>query len=75
MRAELLSTEGIKVYGFTDVRNRKLQNSICVPAQQVQKKESCFVISFIAKRGVGQALRAFLEGRGMTEGSDFILAA
>lgn len=75
MRADLLVAEGIEVYGFTDVRNRQLQNRPFVAAQQIQKKENYFVINFISKRGVGQAIRQFLTSRGLTEGIDFLLAA
>lgn len=74
-RADLLESEGIKIYGFTDVHYRRLQNSIFVPAQQIQKEANYFIINFISKRGVGKAIREFLIGRGMMEGSDFLLAA
>lgn len=75
IRANLLESEGIEVYGFTDVRPRRLQNSLFVPAQQIQKKDCYFIINFISKRGVGQTIRKFLKSRGMIEGCDFLLAA
>lgn len=75
MRADSLTAEGIKLYGFTDVRQRKWQDHIFIPAQQIQKEENYFIISFISKRDVGQAIRHFLKSRGMVEGSDFLLAA
>lgn len=74
-RADLLESEGVEVYGFTDVRYRRLQDSIFVPAQQIQKEENYFIINFISKRGVGKAIREFLTLRGMIEGRDFLLAA
>jgi glycosyltransferase involved in cell wall biosynthesis len=74
-RAELLANEGIKLYGFTDVKVRQLPDSQFVPINMLTHPRAWFIVSFISKRGVGDAIRELLKSRGFVEGRDFILAA
>jgi hypothetical protein len=74
-RAALLEAEGITVHAFTDVSGREVPERSFIPHDRLPPAGEAFIVSFISQRGTGERIAAFLAGRGLVEGSDFILAA
>jgi glycosyltransferase involved in cell wall biosynthesis len=74
-RARLLEAQGIRVDAFTDVRPRKVPGYRWVAHDQLPASGEAFIVSFISQRGTGDRIAAYLAGRGLVEGEDFILAA
>ena len=74
-RAQLLVAEGIPVAAFTDVRPRTVPGHAFVPSDALPPAGEAFVVSLISQRGAGDRIAAFLAGRGLVEGVDFVLAA
>lgn len=75
MRAAILQEHGICIHGFTDVKKRPNRSIPFVPLHEIQKPDQVFLINFISKRGVGEAIRNHFTALGFCEGIDFILAA
>ncbi|MFN3402536.1 MAG: glycosyltransferase family 2 protein [Cytophagaceae bacterium] len=73
-RISFLEREGIKISALTDVKAKNPVDRKFIEADLLNSPEKHFVINFIAKRGVGESIRAFLTGRNYREGRDFILA-
>lgn len=74
-KAQLLIQKGIAIWGYTDVKERKLPTGTRFLAlDQLQEDPSYFFISLINKRGVGEQVRQLLYGLGFQEERDFILA-
>ena len=74
-RAALLESEGIAVHAFTDVKGSGVPGRPFVPHLKLPPAGEAFVVSFISQRGTGDRIAAFLAGRGLVEGVDFVLAA
>ncbi len=74
-RADLLKELGVNVFGFTDVKKRPNRQVNFVPYQQITDPEPWFLINFIGRRGVGEAIRQHFAKLGFKEGKDLILAA
>jgi glycosyltransferase involved in cell wall biosynthesis len=74
-RAALLQAQGITIDAYTDVRHRTVPPDRFVLPEALPNEGKAFVISFISQRGTGARIAAFLAGRGMVEGRDFLLAA
>lgn len=74
-RADLLKELGVNIFGFTDVKKRPNRQVNFVPYQQITEPEPWFLINFIGRRGVGEAIRKHFTALGFTEGKDLILAA
>ncbi len=74
-RAALLETLGVDIYGFTDVKKRPNRQVWFFRYTELTDPEPWFLINFIARRGVGQAIREHFSALGFREGKDFILAA
>ncbi len=74
-RAQLLAAEGIPVAAFTDVKPRSVPGHAFVPSDALPPAGEAFVVSLISQRGAGDRIAAFLAGRGLVEGEDFVLAA
>ncbi len=74
-RAALLETLGVDIYGFTDVKKRPNRQVQFFRYTELTDPEPWFLINFIARRGVGQAIREHFYALGFREGKDFILAA
>lgn len=74
-RAALLEATGIAVHAYTDVKGRGVPGRKYIPHDQLPPAGEAFIVSFISQRGTGDRIAAFLSGRGLIEGVDFILAA
>jgi len=74
-RAALLEAEGIVVSAFTDVKGSGVAGCTFIPHDQLPPTGEAFIVSFISQRGTGDRIAAFLQGRGLVEGADFVLAA
>ncbi len=74
-RARLLMAQGITVHAFTDVKPRVVPGFAFIRHDQLPPTGEGFIASFISQRGAGDRIAAFLVGRGLVEGEDFILAA
>ncbi|HQV52435.1 MAG: glycosyltransferase [Flavobacteriales bacterium] len=74
-RARMLEHEGIPISAFTDVRERVLPRYRFILHNELPGPGEALIISFISQRGTGDKIAAFLVSRGLTEGTDFILAA
>jgi len=74
-RAAMLSEQGVDVYGFTDVRKRPNREVRFIRLEEIREPGPWFLINFIARRGVGEAIRTHFTALGFREGKDFILAA
>lgn len=74
-RARKLEAEGLHIHAFTDVRKREVPGYRFIPHDALPPRGQAIVISFISQRGTGDRIAAFLTGRGLVEGEDFILAA
>lgn len=75
VRARLLEAQGMRVDGFTDVRPRKVPGYTWYAHDRLPPAGEALIVSFISQRGTGDRIAAFLAGRGLVEGEDFILAA
>lgn len=75
VRARLLEAQGMRVDGFTDVRPRKVPGYMWYAHDRLPPAGEALIVSFISQRGTGDRIAAFLAGRGLVEGEDFILAA
>lgn len=73
-RAAMLEEGGVQVYGFTDVKKRPNRQVRFVPINQLTDPDSWFLVNFIARRGVGDSIRAHFTALGFVEGRDFVLA-
>jgi len=74
-RAAKLEAGGIAISAFTDVRPRAVPGHAFVPSEALPPAGEAFVVSLISQRGAGDRIAAFLTGRGLVEGVDFVLAA
>ena len=74
-RAALLEAAGIAVHAYTDVKGRGVPGRTFIPHDQLPPAGEAFIVSFISQRGTGDRIAAFLLGRGLVEGADFVLAA
>lgn len=74
-RAAKLEAEDVAIHAFTDVRQRDVPGHTFIPHDRLPPAGEAFVVSFISQRGTGDKIAAFLEGRGLAEGVDFVLAA
>ncbi len=74
-RADLLKELGVDIYGFTDVKKRPNRQVNFIPYQQITDPNKWFLINFIGRRGVGEAIRKHFTELGFEEGRDLILAA
>lgn len=74
-RAALLQELGVEIFGFTDVKKRPNRQVNFIRIPEITQPEPWFLINFIARRGVGQAIRTHFSALGFEEGKDFILAA
>ncbi len=74
-RADLLQKLGVDIFGFTDVKKRPNRQVNFIPLPELSEPGPWFLINFIARRGVGTAIREHFTRLGFREGVDFILAA
>lgn len=74
-RARKLEREGVTIQAFTDVRRREVPGYRFIAHDQLPPAGEAFIISFISQRGTGDRIAGYLASLGMTEGTDFILAA
>lgn len=74
-RVALLEAAGIAVHAYTDVKGRGVPGRTFIPHDQLPPPGEAFIVSFISQRGTGDRIAAFLQGRGLVEGADFVLAA
>ncbi|WMJ75509.1 glycosyltransferase [Cytophagaceae bacterium ABcell3] len=73
-RAGLLLKAGVPIYAFTDLKQKSQCGAIFLPPSDITVKDNYFIISFISKRGVGESIRKFLTGKGLSELDDFVIA-
>ncbi len=74
-RARLLMEQGIAVHAFTDVRPRTVAGFPFIAHDALPSPGRAIIVSFIGQRGTGDRIAAYLGGRGLVEGADFVLAA
>ncbi len=74
-RGDLLQSLGVDIYGYTDVKHRLNKQINFIPIAQLNDPNPWFLINFIGKRGVGEAIARHFTGLGFAEGTDFILGA
>ncbi len=74
-RVALLEAAGIAVPAYTDVKGRGVPGRPFIPHDVLPAAGEAFIVSFISQRGTGDRIAAFLTGRGLVEGVDFVLAA
>ncbi|MBW6498122.1 MAG: glycosyltransferase [Bacteroidales bacterium] len=74
-RAAMLQELGVEIFGFTDVKKRPNRQVNFIRIPEITQPQPWFLINFIARRGVGQAIREHFSALGFVEGKDFILAA
>lgn len=74
-RARRLIDLGMPVHAFTDVSGRPVPGYPFVPHDELPSSGNAFILSFISQRGTGERIAAYLSGRGLVEGKDFLLAA
>ncbi len=74
-RADLLQQLGVDIFGFTDVRKRPNRQVNFIHIHELSDPGPWFLVNFIARRGVGQAIKEHFISAGFREGVDFILAA
>jgi glycosyltransferase involved in cell wall biosynthesis len=73
-RGRQLSSHGVSIYGYTDVKERNLSGQRFVPISEIQKPGDWFLINMITKRGVGEAIIHHFSGLGFAEGVDILRA-
>jgi glycosyltransferase involved in cell wall biosynthesis len=73
-RATMLEEFGVNVFGFTDAKKRpnRQVNFVCI--KEITNPKEWFLVNFIARRGVGQAIKDHFSKLGFVEAKDFILA-
>lgn len=74
-RAQMLADQGVDIFGFTDVKKRPNRQVNFIPYQELSDPTEWFLINFIARRGVGDAIRNYFSAKGFREGTDFIMGA
>ncbi|MFP4064593.1 MAG: glycosyltransferase [Bacteroidales bacterium] len=74
-RAALLEELGVDIHGFTDVKKRPNRQVRFYRTSELTEPAPWFLVNFIARRGVGQAIQEHFTALGFREGIDFILAA
>ena len=74
LRGELLASQGVSVYAYTDVKPRVLPTHRFIPLSELQQPGPWFLVNMITKRGVGAAIQAHFSKLGFQEERDFILA-
>lgn len=74
-RARALAEQGLAIHAFTDVSGRAVPGSTFIPHDRLPPAGAAFIVSFISQRGTGDRIAAYLCGRGLVEGTDFLLAA
>lgn len=72
-RADLLRSFGIEIFGFTDVKMRKQEAIRFVPLSELVAPGDWFILSFISKRGVGEAIAQHFSALGFVNGQDFLI--
>lgn len=75
VRAEMLEAEGVPIHAFTDVHRKTPPGRLFIDHDKLPPAGEAFLISFISQRGTGDRIAAYLGGRGLVEGVDFLLAA
>lgn len=73
-RGQRLSKQGISIYGYTDVKARRLSGLRFVPLTDIQKPADWFLINMITKRGVGESIIHYFSELGFVEGMDILRA-
>lgn len=74
-RAAKLDAHGLRIAAFTDVKRRIIPGHAFIPHDALPGPGQALIISFISQRGTGDRIADYLRSRGLTEGTDFILAA
>lgn len=73
LRAALLESHGIEIYGFTDVKMRQPDGIHFIPLPKLTVPEAWLLLCFISKRGVGEAVGQHFMELGFEEGKDFLI--
>ncbi len=73
-RAQWLEAEGLRIHAFTDVSGKPVAGRPFIRPQDLPPAGRAVVISLISQRGTGARIAEFLAGRGLAEGTDFLLA-
>ncbi len=72
-RADLLAQFGVNIFGFTDVKPSRNRSINFIHYADIKQPADWFIINFISKRGIGQAIRKHFLNLGFAEGRDFVL--
>ena len=73
-KAELLSEKGVKIWGFTDVREYTGKRLNYIPYEELDTPDEFFILNLISKRGVGDEIKKHFEKLGFADCRDLILA-
>lgn len=75
-RAAILEEYGLRITHYIDLKSRNLECGTAVIAHNdLPSPESCFIVPMVGSRGAREKIRAFLNERGYTEGTNCIFAA
>lgn len=74
IKIQRLISAGMDVQFITDVRPRQMKGLTYLPVEQVGSKKSVFYISLVGARGKHRIMRNYLNGIGLAEGRDYLLA-
>ncbi len=73
LRATLLESHGIEIYGYTDVKMRQPDGIHFIPLPKLIVPEAWLLLCFISKRGVGEAVAQHFSALGFEAGKDFLI--
>ncbi|HPR61185.1 MAG TPA: glycosyltransferase family 2 protein [Prolixibacteraceae bacterium] len=74
-RVAMLQLQGVEIDGYIDVKDREIENSVCVAYTNFNWNASSFILSYVANHGAREKIRSFLNSKGKIEGFDFLLVA
>ncbi len=73
--AEFLSAQQIEIKAYIDVDKRKIKAEDVIFYTEIPPAGTCFIISFVAKRGIGEQIKQYLIRKNYHETEDFIISA
>ena len=75
-RAAILAEYGLRITHYIDLKQRTLEcGTQVITHNDLPSPDSCFIVPMVGNRGAREKIRAFLNERGFTEGTNCIFAA
>ncbi|MCT4533738.1 glycosyltransferase [Halodesulfovibrio sp.] len=77
-RALLLEQYGVVISGWIDVDPKKIGNLVHgkrVTGRETLEQENCFAVAYLAGHDANEQLEEFMQAKGFTLGTDYILAS